>query len=83
MNRNLAARLAKLEAVRTPRPFVLIAATPQEAERRLAEWRGGPVVIAPPVAATVEEWLEPPHGRIPPDRSHVIGDLGHAVQRFR
>ena len=55
---NLAARIAKLEAVRSPRPFVLIAATPEEVDRRLAEWRGGPVVIAPPVAATVEEWLE-------------------------
>jgi hypothetical protein len=57
MLRNLATRLAKLEAARSPRPFVLIAATPEEAERRLSEWRGGPVVIAPPVAATVEEWL--------------------------
>ena len=57
MNRNLAARLAKLEAVRSPRPFIINAATPEEAERRLAEWHGGPVVIAPPVAATVEEWL--------------------------
>ena len=57
---NLAARIAKLEASRSPRPFVLNAATPEEAERRLAEWRGRAVVIAPPVAATA---VQPPDAR--------------------
>jgi hypothetical protein len=57
MVRNLASRLARLEAARQTRPFLLIASTPEEADRRLTEHRGGPVIVVPPVAESVEEWL--------------------------
>ena len=57
MNRTLANRLAKLEAARPSRQFVLAARTPEEADRLIAEHKGGPVVVAPPVAASVVAWL--------------------------
>jgi hypothetical protein len=42
MSRNLAARLAKLEAARPSRPFVLTARTPEEADSLIAEHRAVP-----------------------------------------
>lgn len=57
MTCGLRSRLARLEAAGQVRPFLLIASTPEDADRLLAEHRGGPVIIVPPVAKTVEEWL--------------------------
>ena len=58
MNRTLANRLAKLEAARPSRSYVLTARTPEEADRLIAEHKGGPVVVAPPVAESVDVWLK-------------------------
>jgi hypothetical protein len=58
MNRTLASRIAKLEAARPSRPFVLSARTPEEADTLIARHRGGgTVIVAPPVADSVDAWL--------------------------
>ena len=57
MNRTLANRLARLEAARHSRPFVLTARTPEEADRLIAESKDGPVIVAPPIAESVDAWL--------------------------
>jgi hypothetical protein len=57
MNRTLANRLAELEAARPSRSYVLTARTPEEADRLIAEHKGGRVIVAPPVADSVDAWL--------------------------
>ena len=57
MNRTLANRLAKLEAAKPSRSYVLTARTPEEADRLIADHKCGRVIVAPPVAESVEAWL--------------------------
>jgi hypothetical protein len=57
MTRTLCSRVAKLEALAPLRSFVLFVRTPEEADTHLANHTRGAVVVVPPVAETVEEWL--------------------------
>jgi len=59
MNRALEARLARLEAFcGAPSAYVLFARTPSEADQRLAGHSGRPLIVVPPIADPVEEWLQ-------------------------
>lgn len=59
MNRALEARLARLEALRgAPLAYVLLVRTPGEADQLLAGHSGRPLIVVPPIAETVEEWLQ-------------------------